>query len=72
MTGGKLRELDLSNLVWPGQAKAILLNDFSLRDVDRRVSGLGGIGSFAGGVLTTSFRRVQRRAKNYVVGRPRA
>lgn len=71
-TGGKLRELDLYNLVWPGEAKAILLNDFSLRDVDRRVTGLAGIGSFASGLLATSFRRIKRRVKNYVVGPTRA
>lgn len=55
------RELDLFNLVWPGQAKAILLNDFSLRNVDRLVSGLAGIESFAGGVLALAFCRIQAK-----------
>ncbi|MGH6893597.1 MAG: hypothetical protein ACREEP_15205, partial [Dongiaceae bacterium] len=69
---GKLLELYLSNLLWPDRAKAILLNYFSLQNVDRREYSMGGIRSFASGVLATSFRRIRRRMKNYVVGRPRA
>jgi hypothetical protein len=65
--GLKRRELELFNLVWPSQAKAILLNDFSLRDVDRAVSGLAGIGSFFVGVLASAFRRAHSRAKAYAL-----
>ena len=66
--GGRLRELDLFNLVWPGQARAILVNDFSVSDDDRPVTGVAGIGSFACGVLASSFRRIRRRVNNYVFG----
>jgi hypothetical protein len=68
---GKLRELDLGNLIWPTRANEILKTDFSVGVADRRALGLAGVRSFTSNALSMSLHRGKRRALRYLLGTSR-